>query len=132
MTYLFCLLSNLEAHRINNFPSFVKQKFDKKITVLAMEHVADNEVPDYVTELEEAERIMAAERAKYEDDEGLDFSEETIDDSARFVRELEATDISEYDQVEVIKDPFAQNDNDLDEDFDDDLDDDDDDDDDDK
>jgi hypothetical protein len=129
MSYLFCLLSKLEAHRINNFPSFVKQKFDKKITVLAMEHVSDNEVPDYVSELEEAERIMAAERAKYEEDEeGGDFGEETIDDSARFVREIEATDVSEYDNVEVVKDPFAQNDDDLDEDFDDDLDDDDDDD----
>ena len=129
MSYLFCLLSKLEAHRINNFPSFVKQKFDKKITVLAMEHVSDNVVPDYVSELEEAERIMAAERAKYEEDEeGGDFGEETIDDSARFVREIEATDVSEYDNVEVVKDPFAQNDDDLDEDFDDDLDDDDDDD----
>jgi len=127
MSYLFCLLSKLEAHRINNFPSFVKQKFDKKITVLAMEHVADNEVPDYVSELEEAERIMAAERAKYEEDEdGIDFGEETIDDSANFVRNIEATDVSEYDKVEVVKDPFAQA-NEDDDDFDDDDDDDDDD-----
>jgi hypothetical protein len=108
MNYLFCLLSKLEAHRINNFPSFVKQKFDKKITVLAMEHVADNDVPDYVSELEEAERILAAERALTENDEdAIEFGEETIDDSARFVKEIEATDISEYDNLEVAKDPFA-------------------------
>ncbi len=116
MTYLYCLLSKLEAHRINNFPSFVKQKFDKKITVLAMEHVADNEVPDYVSELEEAERILAAERAKYEEEEeGAEFAGETIDDSARFVRELEATDVSEYDSLEVVKDPFASTEDDDDE-----------------
>ncbi len=127
MNYLFCLLSKLEAHRINNFPSFVKQKFDKKITVLAMDHVTDNDVPDYVSELEEAERILAAERALYEDDEeGIEFGEETIDDSARFVKEIEATDISEYDSLEVVKDPFADHDDD-----DDDLDSDDEDDDDD-
>ncbi len=115
--YLYCLLSKLEAHRINQFPSFVKQKFDKKLTVMAMHHVADNEVPDYVSELEEAERILAAERALYEDDEdALEFGEETIDDSAKFVKQIEATDLREYDHLEVVKDPFA----DLDEDDDDD------------
>jgi hypothetical protein len=30
MNYLFCLLSKLEAQRINQFPSFVKNKFEKK------------------------------------------------------------------------------------------------------
>ncbi len=106
--YLYCLLSKLEAHRINQFPTFVKQKFNKKLTVLAMEHVSDNDVPDYLTELEEAERILAAERALYEDDNDvLEFGEETIDDSAKFVKELEATDITDYDNLEVVADPFA-------------------------
>ncbi|HQQ67506.1 MAG TPA: hypothetical protein PLX77_01635 [Candidatus Cloacimonadota bacterium] len=128
MNYLFCLLSKLEAQRINQFPSYVKQKFDKKITVLAMEHVADNEVPDYITELQEAEMAMAAQRAAYEeDDEGIDFGEETIDDSAKFTQDFEQSDVSEYDSFEVeVKDPFADNDDDdADEDeFDDDDDDD--------
>lgn len=121
MNYLFCLLSKLEAQRINQFPSFVKNKFEKKITTLAMEHVADNEVPDYIAELEEAERAMAAERAMYEDDdEAGDFGEETVDDSARFAREIQAQDPSEYDSFEVVKDPFANNEeDDNDEDFDD-------------
>lgn len=113
MNYLFCLLSKLEAHRINQFPSFVKNKFDKKITVLSMEHVADNEVPDYINELAEAEQAMAAERALFEDnEEGDDFGEETIDDSAKFAREIQAADPSEYDSFEVVKDPFAANEDD--------------------
>ena len=128
MNYLYCLLSKLEAQRINQFPSYVKQKFDKKITVLAMEHVADNEVPDYITELQEAEMAMAAQRAAYEeDDEGIDFGEETIDDSAKFTQDFEQSDVSEYDSFEEeVKDPFADNDDDdADEDeFDDDDDDD--------
>lgn len=129
MNYLFCLLSKLEAQRINQFPSFVKNKFKDKITVLSMEHVADNDVPDYIAELEEAEKAMAAERALFEDDDdGGEFAGETIDDSAKFAREIEAQDPSEYDSFEVVKDPFANNDDDddLDNDFDDDDDDDDD------
>ena len=51
MNYLYCLLSKLEAHRINQLPTYVKQKFQKKITVMSMEHVAENEIPDYITEL---------------------------------------------------------------------------------
>jgi len=128
MNYLYCLLSKLEAQRINQFPSYVKQKFDKKITVLAMEHVADNEVPDYITELQEAEMAMAAQRAAYEeDDEGIDFGEETIDDSAKFTQDFEQSDVSEYDSFEeVVKAPFADNDDDDadEDDFDDDDDDD--------
>jgi hypothetical protein len=129
MNYLFCLLSKLEAQRINQFPSFVKNRFEEKITIMAMEHVAENEVPDYISELEEAERALAAERALYEDDDdGLDFGEETIDDSAKFVKEIQAQDPSEYDSFEVVKDPFANNnDEDRDEEFED-FDDDDDDD----
>ncbi|MCK9331934.1 MAG: hypothetical protein PHY41_03615 [Candidatus Cloacimonetes bacterium] len=129
MNYLFCLLSKLEAQRINQFPSFVKNKFKDKITVLSMEHVADNDVPDYIAELEEAEKAMAAERALFEDDDdGGEFAGETIDDSAKFAREIQAQDPSEYDSFEVVKDPFANNDDDddLDNDFDDDDDDDDD------
>jgi cysteinyl-tRNA synthetase len=128
MNYLYCLLSKLEAQRINQFPSYVKQKFDKKITVLAMAHVADNEVPDYITELQEAEMAMAAQRAAYEeDDEGIDFGEETIDDSAKFTQDFEQSDVSEYDSFEEeVKDPFADNDDDDadEDDFDDDDDDD--------
>lgn len=118
MNYLFCLLSKLESQRMNKFPTYVKQKFPDKITVMAMEHVADNEVPDYTLELEEAELVAQQARAAYEDDEDTsDFGEETIDDSEKFARSIESTDISEYDSFEDVKDPFA---NSLDDDNDDD------------
>lgn len=126
MNFMFCLLSKLESHRINQFPSYVKQKFDKKITVLAMEHVADNEVPDYISELQEAEMAMAVPRVADDEDDVIDFGEETIDDSAKFTHNFEQTDVSEYESFEEVKDPFADIDDDdaEDEDFDDDEDDD--------
>ncbi|HPA24711.1 MAG TPA: hypothetical protein PKU76_04670, partial [Candidatus Cloacimonas sp.] len=61
MNYLFCLLAQLEAHRLLQFPAYVKQKFEDKITIMAMNHVAENEVPDYITELAEAELAAAQE-----------------------------------------------------------------------
>lgn len=58
MNYMFCLLSNLEVLRINALPSYIKQKFDRKITEIALEHVAQNEVPDYLMDIEEAKLEM--------------------------------------------------------------------------
>jgi hypothetical protein len=55
MTYLFLILANLEAERLNNLPESIKKKFDKKITELALEHVAANQIPDYIVEEEEEE-----------------------------------------------------------------------------
>lgn len=127
MNYLFCLLSNLEAQRINQFPSHVKQKFEKKITSLAMEHVADNEVPDYLAELAEAEMLAKSARAAYDDnDDPADFDEETVDDSIDFAKNIEEDDVSpESYSEEVVEDPFAMvDDDDEDDDFDDDEDDD--------
>jgi hypothetical protein len=88
MNYLFCLLSKMEAQRLNQFPSYVKNKFHDKITVLSMEHVADNEVPDYITELAEAELAMQQEQNPFDDDETFEFTEETVDDSDRFVNDI--------------------------------------------
>ncbi len=53
MTYLFLILANLEAERLSNLPYSIKKKFDKKITELALEHVAANQIPDYIVEEEE-------------------------------------------------------------------------------
>jgi len=55
MTYLFLILANLEAERLNNLPESIKKKFHKKITELALEHVAANQIPDYIVEEEEEE-----------------------------------------------------------------------------
>ncbi len=47
MTYLFLLLTNLEVERLSNLPYTLKRSFKKKITEMALEHVAANEIPDY-------------------------------------------------------------------------------------
>ncbi len=100
MNYLFCLLSKLEAQRLNQFPTYVKHKFPEKITVMAMEHVADNEVPDYITELAEAELAMQQEQNPFNDDEGFDYTEETIDDSEKFIEDIGSDNLDEYDDEE--------------------------------
>jgi len=55
MTYLFLLLANLEADRISNLPFSIKRTLQGKITTNALEHIAANEIPDYVVEVEEEE-----------------------------------------------------------------------------
>ncbi|HPR17882.1 MAG TPA: hypothetical protein PLD62_06520 [Candidatus Cloacimonadota bacterium] len=58
MTYLFLLLANLEVERLNNLPYTVKKQIKGKLTNIALEHVAENIVPDYVMlETEETEEI---------------------------------------------------------------------------
>ncbi len=52
MNYLYLILTNLEIKRLNNLPPEVKQKFTKKIPEMALEHIADNFIPDYTTEEE--------------------------------------------------------------------------------
>lgn len=48
MTYLFLLLANLEVERLNNLPFTMKKQLKGKITTIALEHIADNDIPDYV------------------------------------------------------------------------------------
>lgn len=48
MDYLYLLLSNLEVHRLSNLPFTIRQNLGKKITEMALEHVAANEIPDYI------------------------------------------------------------------------------------
>ena len=55
MTYLFLLLANLEVQRLNNLPFTVKKSLKGKLTSIALEHIAGNEIPDYVMEEEENE-----------------------------------------------------------------------------
>ena len=55
MTYLFLLLANLEAERISNLPFSVKRQLQGKVTTKALEHIAANEIPDYVVEVEDDE-----------------------------------------------------------------------------
>jgi len=53
MTYLFLLLANLEAERISTLPFSVKRTLQGKITTNALEHIAENDIPDYVVEVED-------------------------------------------------------------------------------
>jgi hypothetical protein len=53
MDYLFLLLANLEVNRLNDLPHSIKKTFSKKITEMALEHVAKNYVPDFIVEEEE-------------------------------------------------------------------------------
>jgi len=47
------LLSNLEVNRLNSLPQKVKDAFPEKITGMAMKHVAENNIPDYIIEHED-------------------------------------------------------------------------------
>jgi hypothetical protein len=58
MNYMFCLLSNLEVLRLNSLPSYVKQKFDSKVTEYAMDNVSQNSIPDFIMDIEEAKAEM--------------------------------------------------------------------------
>lgn len=89
MNYLFCLLAKMESQRLSQFPSYLRNKLGNKLTVLSMEHVADNEVPDYITELAEAELALAQAQSPFVEDDGLDNDlGEEIDDSSRFIEEI--------------------------------------------
>ncbi len=55
MTYLFLLLANLEVQRLSNLPYTIKKSLKGKLTSIALEHIAANEIPDYVMEEEENE-----------------------------------------------------------------------------
>jgi hypothetical protein len=50
INYMFLMLANLEVTRLTNLPDHIKKNFDKKITELALLHVAKNEIPDYIIE----------------------------------------------------------------------------------
>ena len=48
MTYLFMILSNLEVERLSNLPFTIKKGLGKKITEVALNHVVQNKIPDYI------------------------------------------------------------------------------------
>ncbi|HNX38427.1 MAG TPA: hypothetical protein PL124_05000 [Candidatus Cloacimonadota bacterium] len=111
MNYLFCLLSKLEIQRINTLPAHVKQRFPEKITVMAMEHVAENEVPDYISEIAEAELAMAQESSPFPDEDiDFDSEEETIDDSTKFIEDLEKDDLDNYSDDDDEDESFDKDD----------------------
>lgn len=117
MNYLFCLLAKMEAHRLSQFPTYVRNHFEDKIPVLSMKHVADNDVPDYITELAEAELEMARLQSPFGQDDGMDADseEETFDDSTRFIEDL-GDSLENYSDDDDEDDDFFDNGGDNDED----------------
>ena len=54
-----------------------------------MNHVAENEVPDYISELAEAElAAMEQESPFIEEEGGEEEAEETVDDSTKFIEDF--------------------------------------------
>jgi hypothetical protein len=91
MNYMFCLLSNLEVIRLNSLPPYVKQKFDSKITEISMDHVAQNEIPDYMMDIEEAKAEMERLGLTPEEYEAGG-RRETFEDEDDFEQELATED----------------------------------------
>ncbi len=74
MDYLYLILANLEVERLSNLPEGIKRNFDKKISDMALEHTAINEIPDYILEYNETEaEEYARNMYRDEDDEDDDF-----------------------------------------------------------
>lgn len=98
MNYLFCLLAKLEAQRISQLPTYVRHKFPEKIAVMSMNHVAENEVPDYFAEIEEANQAMAAMNSPFQDEEGEgELGDETFDDTKDHIEELVHDSLDRYE-----------------------------------
>lgn len=47
-TYLYLLLANEEYSRLHKVPSTVRANFKEKITSMALNHVAEKNIPDYM------------------------------------------------------------------------------------
>ena len=59
-TYLYLILANEELKRLSQLPYLTRKKMGKKLTTLALEHIAENNIPDYfIPEEEEPEEKMS-------------------------------------------------------------------------
>ncbi len=52
-TFLYLILANEELERISKLPFQIQKNFNKKLTTIALDHVADDEIPDYFVPEEE-------------------------------------------------------------------------------
>ncbi|HOD53501.1 MAG TPA: hypothetical protein PKJ08_03130 [Candidatus Cloacimonadota bacterium] len=89
MDYLFLILANLEVDRLSNLPDGIKKGFSKKISDMALEHAAINDIPDYILEYSETEADEYSRNIyRDDDDEDDDFQyEENIPYEEEPVRE---------------------------------------------
>jgi len=104
MDYLFCILAEKEAGRLSSLPDSVKKSFKEKPTTMALQHIALNNVPDYIVE--------EIESKPGKNDEEYYYEEEYQDDSQ------EKTDrtFDQYDNFDDDEDDDFDEDDDYDED----------------
>lgn len=50
MDYLFCILADKESDRLTSLPDSIKRRFEEKITTMSLNHIALNDVPDFIIE----------------------------------------------------------------------------------
>ncbi len=114
MNFMFCLLAKLEAGRLSQLPIYVRNRMGKKLAVLSMEHVADNQVPDYLSEIAEAEYAMSQVKAKHDEDDGSedDLQEEIIDDSILRPDDPKPEPLDSFDEDDETDDSFEYDDDD--------------------
>ena len=72
MDYLFCILADKESERLSKLPESIKKEFDEKITTMALKHIAHNDVPDFIVDLDESEEQYRS----YEEDDNEENEEE--------------------------------------------------------
>ncbi len=107
MNYLFCLLAKLESQRLSQLPVYVRQRFPERISVISIDHVADNEVPDYFAEIEEANLAMEQMNSPFKDDEDTaDLGDEIYDDSKENIEELVHDSLDRYEDDDDDDDDF--------------------------
>ena len=100
MDYLFCILACRESERLSMLPDSVKKTFRKKITTMSLEHVALNNVPDYI--VEEIENNATKEDTDFE------YVEEYQDDSGTLINSYDNFDDEDvFDDDEDLEDEDA-------------------------
>jgi len=91
MDYFYCILADKEASRLSILPDSVKRTFPEKITTLALQHTALNDIPDYiVNELEE-------EKKPSDDHEYPPIEENQFDDLRNYADDDDDEFADEYD-----------------------------------
>jgi hypothetical protein len=65
MDYLFCILAEKESERLTSLPDSIKRNFNDKITTMSLQHIALNDVPDYIVEEVEAEKEELTNHPEY-------------------------------------------------------------------
>ncbi len=91
MDYLFCILAKHEAERLTDLPESIKKGFKGKLTTIALNHIALNEVPDYL--VEQFEQELAENRGNSD----FEYEEEYENDMSKFTEDLESYEDDDFE-----------------------------------